>query len=68
MALFKVNTGNREEEVRILRWEWEIAVPELKTSVFVTPGRERRGQANRDEPGGKERDRSTARDSSQVRV
>lgn len=39
MALFKVNTGNREEEVCILRWEWEIAVPELKTSVFVIPGR-----------------------------
>jgi len=39
MALFKVNTGNREEEVCMLRWEWEIAVPELKTSVFVIPGR-----------------------------
>lgn len=39
MALFKVNTGNREEEVCMLRWEWEIAVPELRTSVFVIPGR-----------------------------
>ena len=38
MARFKVNTGNREEEVCILRWEWEIAVPELSTSVFVIPG------------------------------
>jgi len=38
MARFKVNTGNREEEVCILRWEWEIAVPELNTAVFVIPG------------------------------
>lgn len=37
MARFKVNTGNREEEVCILRWEWEVAVPELNTSVFVIP-------------------------------
>lgn len=39
MALFKVNTGTREEEVCVLRWQWEIPVPELKTSVFVVPGR-----------------------------
>ena len=39
MARFKVNTGNREEEVCILRWEWEIAVPEINTSVFVIPGK-----------------------------
>ncbi|MGZ5125903.1 MAG: tyrosine-type recombinase/integrase [Burkholderiales bacterium] len=38
MARFKVNTGDREEEVCILRWAWEIAVPELNTSVFVIPG------------------------------
>lgn len=38
MAQFKVNTGNREEEVCILKWEWEVAVPELNTSVFVIPG------------------------------
>ena len=39
MALFKVNTGNREEEVCMLQWSWEIDVPELNTSVFVIPGR-----------------------------
>lgn len=39
MALFKVNTGNREEEVCNLRWAWEIPVPELKTSVFAIPGK-----------------------------
>jgi integrase len=35
MALFKVNTGCREQEVCSLRWEWEEFIPELKTSVFV---------------------------------
>lgn len=37
MALYKVNTGCREQEVCKLRWEWEIAVPALKTSVFLLP-------------------------------
>lgn len=37
MALFKVNTGTREQEVCNLRWEWEVAVPELETSVFIIP-------------------------------
>jgi integrase len=37
MALFKVNTGLREQEVVNLRWDWEAAVPELKTSIFVVP-------------------------------
>lgn len=37
MALFKVNTGTREQEVCHLRWDWEIDVPELSTSVFLIP-------------------------------
>ena len=37
MALFKVNTGCREQEVCKLRWDWEIYVPELDTSVFLIP-------------------------------
>jgi integrase len=37
MALFKVNTGCREQEVCSLRWDWEVEVPELKTSVFLIP-------------------------------
>ncbi|WP_346656567.1 tyrosine-type recombinase/integrase [Pseudomonas sp. SWRI51] len=54
MALFKVNTGCREQEVCKLRWEWEISVPELGTSVFLIPadfgGRhENSGVKNRDE-------------------
>ena len=38
MCLFKINTGCREQEVCRLRWEWEIKVPELETSVFIIPG------------------------------
>ncbi|MGZ9893079.1 tyrosine-type recombinase/integrase [Bordetella bronchiseptica] len=37
MALYKVNTGCREQEVCKLEWKWEIEVPELKTSVFLIP-------------------------------
>lgn len=39
MALFKVNTGCREQEVCRLKWEWEQSLPHLKTSVFVIPGK-----------------------------
>jgi len=38
MALFKVNTGLRDQEVCKLRWRWEVKVPELETTVFVLPG------------------------------
>ncbi len=38
MALFAVNTGCRDGEICGLRWEWEVAVPELGTSVFIVPG------------------------------
>ncbi len=38
MALFKVNTGCREQEICRLRWDWEVQVPELATSVFIIPG------------------------------
>jgi integrase len=37
MALFKVNTGIREQEVINLRWQWEVVIPELETSIFVVP-------------------------------
>ena len=43
MSLFKVNTGCREQEVCQLRWEWEIAVPELGTT--------RRGGPTQRQPG-----------------
>jgi len=38
MAQFKVNTGCREQEVCGLRWEWEVRIPELNTSVFCHSG------------------------------
>ena len=38
MALFAVNTGCRDGEVCRLRWEWEVEVPQLRTSVFLIPG------------------------------
>jgi hypothetical protein len=38
MALFKVNTGCREQEVCKLKWEWEVQVPEFSSSVFIIPG------------------------------
>jgi hypothetical protein len=50
MALFKVNTGCREGEVCRLRWDWEVKVPELETSVFIVPnayvknGEDRKGK------------------------
>ena len=37
MALFKVNTGTREQEVCRLQWDWEVQIPELQTSVFLIP-------------------------------
>ncbi len=38
MALFKANTGCREQEVCQLRWQWEVPVPELDAKVFIIPG------------------------------
>ena len=38
MALFKVNTGLRDQEVCRLQWDWEYPIPELNTSLFVIPG------------------------------
>lgn len=37
MALFKVNTGCRVQEVCSLRWEWEERIPELGASIFIIP-------------------------------
>jgi integrase len=37
MVLFDLNTGVRDEVVCGLKWEWEIAVPELGISVFEIP-------------------------------
>ena len=37
MALFAVNTGCRDAEICGLKWEWEVDVPELGTSIFIIP-------------------------------
>ena len=37
MALFAVNTGCRDQEICSLRWDWEVAVPQLVTSAFIIP-------------------------------
>jgi integrase len=37
MALFKVNTGCRDRDVCGLKWDDEVKVPELDTSVFIIP-------------------------------
>ena len=38
MSLFAVNTGCRDSEICGLRWDWEVDVPALGTSVFIVPG------------------------------
>jgi len=47
MVLFKVNTGTREQEVCGLRWEWEVSIPALDTSVFLIPGRNVKNREDR---------------------
>lgn len=37
MALFMLNTGVRDDVVVSLRWDWEIYLEELGTSIFVVP-------------------------------
>ncbi len=37
MCFFAVNTGLRNREVCGLRWDDEIEIPELETSVFIVP-------------------------------
>ena len=38
MAHFAVNTGCRDQEICSLKWDWEVSVPQLGTSVFIIPG------------------------------
>ncbi len=37
MALFALNCGVRDDVVVSLRWDWEIYLDELNTSIFVVP-------------------------------
>ncbi len=47
MALYKVNTGVREQDVCGLMWDWEVAVPELGTFVFIVPGNLEKNEEDR---------------------
>ncbi len=48
MTLFAVNTGLRDQEICKLRWEWEVVVQELETSVFVLPAQRAGGKNKQD--------------------
>jgi integrase len=37
IALFAVNTGCRSGEIRGLKWDWEVAVPEIDDTVLIIP-------------------------------
>ncbi len=39
MATFGVHTGCRDGEICKLKWEWEVQVPQMQTSLFVIPGK-----------------------------
>jgi integrase len=47
MALFAVNTGCRDQEICHLRWEMELKVTELDTSVFFLPKELTKGKRDR---------------------
>lgn len=47
MALFAVNTGCRDKEICCLKWDWEIRMPELNTSVFIIPGKNVKNRQDR---------------------
>jgi len=47
MAIFKVNTGTRDQEVCRLRWEWEVEVPELGTAIFLIPAQHVKNREDR---------------------
>jgi integrase len=36
-VLYGINTGCREQEICRLRWDWELEIPQSKTSVFILP-------------------------------
>lgn len=47
MALFAVNTGARDREICRLKWEWEIPIPQLNTSVFLIPAKAHKNKHER---------------------
>lgn len=47
MVLFAVNTGCRDQEICQLQWRWEVAVPELNTSIFIIPAQQVKNRQDR---------------------
>lgn len=47
MAIFAMNTGCRDQEICRLQWQWQIAVPELDTYVFIIPASLVKNRQNR---------------------
>lgn len=47
MAIFAMNTGCRDQEICRLQWQWQIAVPELDTYVFIIPASFVKNRQNR---------------------
>ncbi len=47
MAIFKVNTGCRDQEVCNLLCDWEHEIPELGTSVFMIPAEKVKNRRDR---------------------
>jgi integrase len=47
MAVFAVNTGCRDQETCRLQWQWQVAVPELNTYVFIIPANLVKNRQNR---------------------
>jgi len=47
MCLFAVHTGLRNRDVCRLRWDDEVEIPELKTSVFIIPGERVKNRVDR---------------------
>jgi hypothetical protein len=68
MALFKVNSGCRDEEVCALQWAWEVGVPELGTSDSCRSRQKWRDAVGGAQSCGADGDRVDARGSSTIRV
>ncbi len=47
MALFAVNTGCRDKEITGLKWEYEVDILEMQTSVFIIPAQKVKNRTNR---------------------
>ena len=47
MTLFAINTGCRDKEITGLKWEYEVDILEMQTSVFIIPAQKVKNRTNR---------------------